>query len=60
MGKERLACLHGATISDSNGNDDGDVSEAWELPVIGRVGEPSREAEIGDDVSPVQELARSG
>ena len=53
MGEEMLAEFHGDAVAGGEGNYYGGVIEAWELPMVGRVGECVREGGVGDDVSPV-------
>ena len=53
MGEEMLAEFHGDAVAGGEGNYEYGVFEAWQLPVVGCVGECSREGGVSDDVSPV-------
>ena len=56
MWEELLAEFHEDAVGGGEGDYEYGVFEAWELPVIGCIGECSREGGVGDDVSPVGEL----
>ena len=56
MWEEGLPCFHGDAVTGCDGDHEGSVFPARECPVVGRVGEATREREVGHEVSPVVEF----